>query len=45
MTIFTLAAFEPGEQITVRIAPAGSRRLSGDLAVSYTVVPGGTAHR
>lgn len=43
MTIFTLADFEPGKQITVRIAPGASRRLFGDLAVSYTVVPDGAA--
>jgi hypothetical protein len=35
MTIFTLAAFEPGKHITVRIVPGSPRNLFGDLAVSY----------
>jgi len=39
--IFTLAGFDPGRQITLRILPGRPRRLFGDLAVSYTVVPDG----
>jgi hypothetical protein len=43
MTIFTLAAFEPGKHITVRIVP-GPRTIFGDLAVSYTVTADGAAN-
>ena len=39
--IFTLAEFEQDTQITLRIVPGRPRRLFGDLAVSYTVVPDG----
>jgi hypothetical protein len=37
MTIFSLAAFEPGKHVTVRIRPGFPRTLFGDLAMSYTV--------
>jgi hypothetical protein len=43
MTIFTLVNFEPGKQVTLRIVRDRPRRLFGDLAVSYTVVPDGVA--
>ena len=43
MTIFTLASFNIGEQLTVRIVSGRPRTLFGDLAVSYTVVPCGDA--
>jgi hypothetical protein len=43
MTIFTLVDFERDRQLTVRIRPGGSRRLFGDLAVSYRVLPVGEA--
>ena len=43
MTIFTLAAFEPGKHITVRIVPGSPRTIFGDLAVSYTVTADGNA--
>jgi hypothetical protein len=43
MTIFKLASFKIGEQLTVRIASGRPRTLFGDLAVSYTVVPHGDA--
>jgi hypothetical protein len=43
MTIFTLAAFEPGKHITVRIAPGSPRTLFGDLAVSYALTADGVA--
>jgi hypothetical protein len=39
--IFTLAEFETDRQITLRIVPGRPRRLFGDLAVSYTLVPDG----
>jgi hypothetical protein len=39
--IFTLAEFETGQDITLRIVPGRPRRLFGDLAVSYTVVSHG----
>jgi hypothetical protein len=42
MTIFTLAAFETGKHITVRIVPGSPRTLFGDLAVSYTVTADGS---
>jgi hypothetical protein len=42
MTIFTLAAFEPDKQITVRIVPGSPRTIFGDLAVSYTVTADGS---
>jgi hypothetical protein len=41
--IFKLADFEPSKQLTLRIVPGRPRRLLGDLAVSYTVVPDGEA--
>jgi hypothetical protein len=43
MTIFTLAAFEPGKHVTVRIRPGSARTLFGDLAISYTVTADGKA--
>ena len=38
MTIFTLAAFEPGVHLTLRMRRA--RRTFGDVAVTYAVPPG-----
>lgn len=39
MTIFALASFTPGRQITLKLVHPSSRILYGDLAVSYTVQP------
>ncbi|MQA02934.1 MAG: hypothetical protein GEV07_09495 [Streptosporangiales bacterium] len=39
MTIFTLASFTPGEELTVRIRPGRPTAVFGDLAVSYVVRP------
>jgi hypothetical protein len=40
MTIFELAAFEPGRSLTiVNKASGGGRRVFGDVRVSYVVVP------
>lgn len=45
MTIFRLVDFEPGRHLTLRLGNAGSRRLYGDIAVSYTVTPTATGSR
>jgi hypothetical protein len=37
MTIFDLVAFEPGEQLTFRIATPAARRLFGDIVITYLV--------
>ncbi|MGI5239014.1 hypothetical protein [Dactylosporangium sp. CA-139066] len=37
MTIFDLVAFEPGEQLTLRMATRTGRRLFGDILVTYLV--------
>jgi hypothetical protein len=44
MRIFRLVDFTPGRQITLKLSHPGSRRLFGDLAVSYTAhsVEGGS---
>ncbi|GAA1563219.1 hypothetical protein GCM10009789_15350 [Kribbella sancticallisti] len=39
MTIFRLVDFTPGRQLTLRLRNPASRRLYGDIAVSYTVTP------
>jgi hypothetical protein len=39
MTIFRLVDFVPGRHLTLKIDNPGSRRLFGDIAVSYTVAP------
>ncbi|GAA4262606.1 hypothetical protein [Dactylosporangium darangshiense] len=37
MTIFDLVAFEPGEQLTFRMATRTGRRLFGDILITYRV--------
>ncbi|HTJ38048.1 MAG TPA: hypothetical protein VL738_32840 [Dactylosporangium sp.] len=37
MTIFDLVAFEPGEQLTFRMAARNGRRLFGDILITYRV--------
>lgn len=39
MTIFMLAAFVPGRELTLRMRPGRPSALFGDLAVSYAVRP------
>lgn len=40
MTIFTLTDFARNQHLTIRIKPSGSpRKLFGDIAVSYLIVP------
>jgi hypothetical protein len=45
MTIFRLVEFSPGRHLTLRLRNAASRRLYGDIAVSYTVTPTATGSR
>jgi hypothetical protein len=45
MTIFRLVDFEPGRHLTLRLRNPASRRLYGDIAVSYTVTPTATGSR
>lgn len=45
MTIFTLAAFVPGRELTLRMKHGRPAGLFGDLAVSYAVGAAGTGSR
>ncbi len=45
MTIFRLVDFQPGRHLTLRLRDAASRRIFGDIAVSYTVTPTTTGSR
>lgn len=45
MTIFELVDFEPGRQLTVKIVDPRSRRLFGEVAVTYLVVPAASGSR
>lgn len=45
MTIFELVDFTPGRQLTLKIASPASRRLYGDLAVTYLAVPTASGSR
>ncbi|GAA2382657.1 hypothetical protein GCM10010170_091020 [Dactylosporangium salmoneum] len=37
MTIFDLVAFEPGEQLTFRMATPGARWIFGDILITYAI--------
>ncbi|WP_433013250.1 hypothetical protein [Kribbella sp. CA-294648] len=45
MTIFEIADFTPGHQLTLRLVDRASLRLFGELAVTYAAVPATTGSR
>jgi hypothetical protein len=45
MTIFELVDFTPGRQLTLKIVDPRSRRLFGEVAVTYLVVPAAAGSR